>query len=213
MKWLITLIALIVLITLYFLWMAWIMHNVKTPKYTVIEKSNSFEIRDYAPMIIATVHVSGDRSEAINQGFRKLAAFIFGDNHQANQSSTKIAMTAPVMQQSEKIAMTTPVMQSHAENSNHWKVQFVMPADYTLETLPKPNNQDIQITQQPAHKIVAITFSGRPTAEKLAKYQQHLTQFITDKHLKTIGEPIYAFYNPPWTLPMLRRNEILWQLA
>ena len=117
-------------------------------------------------------------------------------------------MTAPVTQTtSEKIAMTAPVTQTG--NGDEWKMQFMMPSQWTLETLPKPLDERVKFVEMPAKKFAVITFSGFWNEKTFKKQQQKLLDFITSNKLETIGQPIKAFYNPPWTLPFLRRNEIL----
>lgn len=112
-----------------------IVSNVEHPKYKVAERSGNIEIRDYVPMIVAEADVKGERREAIGKGFRIIADYIFGNNTAAQ----KVPMTAPVTQQgNEKIAMTAPVTQQGVDNT--WRVRFVMPSKYTMQTLPKPNN-------------------------------------------------------------------------
>lgn len=128
------------------------------PKYILLQKSDSFELREYAPQILAEVTVEGDLDAASNQGFRLIAGYIFGQN----QVSEKIAMTVPVavepndQQKSAKIAMTAPVgiepVKSDQSSGNRWTVSFVMPSEYTLETLPKPLNAKVKIRELPAEK-------------------------------------------------------------
>lgn len=181
-----------------------IVSNVEQAKYEVVKSYSNIEIRDYAPMIIAEVEVSGERKEAINQGFRLVADYIFGNN----KSNTKVAMTAPVVQeQSEKIAMTAPVSQQ--SDGDNWKVHFVMPANYTMETLPKPNNPIVKLKEIEGKRFVAIRFAGIAGEESLKKNTEVLQKFITDNGLKSQSVPTYAFFNPPWTLPFLRRNEVM----
>ena len=185
-----------------------IVSNVEQAQYTVSEKEDSIEIRDYAPMIVAEVDVSGEQDKAINQGFRLIADYIFGNN----TSSQKVAMTAPVIQQqSEKIAMTAPVIQSGAGDS--WKVRFVMPANYTMATLPKPNNQAVKLMNVPGKRFAAIRFSGLAGKDSLGVHAGKLKAFIDAKKLSALSAPTYAFYNPPWTLPFLRRNEVMIELG
>lgn len=185
-----------------------IVSNVEQAKYTVTEVHGNIELRDYAPMIIAEVEVQGVRKEAINKGFRLVADYIFGNN----KSNVKVAMTAPVVQeQSEKIAMTAPVSQQ-AEGDN-WKVHFVMPSSYTMETLPKPNNSLVKIKEIDGKSFVAIRFSGVAGEENLKKNTEELQKFITDNNYKSQSVPTYAFFNPPWTLPFLRRNEVMIEIA
>ena len=184
-----------------------IMSQVEQPKYTVLESQGEIEVRQYAPMIVAEVEVRGERMKALNQGFRLIADYIFGNN----LSSKKVAMTAPVTQElGEKIAMTAPVTQHGTGNS--WKVRFVMPEDYTLDTLPKPKNKDVRLISIPAKKVVVIRFSGYNTDKNINTHREALMKYIEDQHLSVVGQPTTAFYNPPWTLPFLRRNEIMVEL-
>lgn len=189
------------------------------PKYTLLEKSEPFELRAYAPRIVAEVQVSGDLDAASSQGFRLIAAFIFGKN----QVSEKIAMTAPVgiesgdQSKSAKIAMTAPVLTEGSKSpdvnaKNAWTVSFVMPAEYTLDSLPKPLDSQVKIRQVPAEKRAVITFSGFYNEEKVLEKTQALRDWMKSQNLRSIGEPQFARYNPPWTLPFMRRNEVMIQV-
>lgn len=185
---------------------AWgpIVSNVEQAKYDVVETHGTIEIRDYSPMIVAEVSVSGDREEAISAGFRMIADYIFGNNI----SSQKVAMTAPVIEEpSEKIAMTAPVTQQGGEGV--WLVRFVMPSSYTMETLPKPNNAEVILNEIAGKRFAVIRFSGLPKPDSLEKQSRQLEAFIQEKKLQSVSEPTYAFFNPPWTLPFLRRNEVM----
>lgn len=185
---------------------AWgpVMSNVEQPKYVVVESRDSIEIRDYAPMIVAEAEIRGERKAAINQGFRMIADYIFGNN----ASVRKVAMTAPVTQQAnEKIAMTAPVTQEAAGES--WKIRFVMPAAYTMASLPKPNNQAVKLREIEGKRFAVIRFSGMGSAGNLKVHADRLASFIREKRLQPISAVTYAFYNPPWTLPFLRRNEVM----
>ncbi len=179
------------------------MGAIEIPSYTVIEKSESIEVREYVPVIQAEVTVAGERKKAINAGFRLLADYIFGNN----QPKKTIAMTAPVTQQKGvRIAMTAPVTQIKEEDV--WKVQFTMPSSYSLETLPQPNNPKVRIITKPASRVAVIKFSGFWSNRSLKKHLAELDTYIKAHQLKIEGDPTYAFYNPPWTLPFFRRNEI-----
>jgi hypothetical protein len=181
-----------------------IMSKVEQPKYKVLRSKGNIELREYEPMIIAEVEVSGERKEAIRQGFKILADFIFGNN----VSKKRMEMTAPVTNQlSEKIAMTAPVMQEG--HMDKWKVRFVMPAKYSLETLPKPNSKEVTLISAPAKCFAVIRFSGFADDASIKKNTQELENYIVAENLKIIGKPIIAFYNPPWTVPFLRRNEVM----
>ena len=218
--------------------------NVEEPKYRVLSQTKYIEVRQYDPMIIAQVRITGERNEAANAGFRILADFIFGNNQKAasstgsqtyeeipmtapvvQQESERIPMTAPVVQQeSEKIPMTAPVVQQESEKvpmtapvvqqsqGKNWIVHFVMPQNHTLETLPKPKDQRIRIIQKPSQKYVVIRFSGLSSVGNLAEHEATLRSYIIKEQLVTTSKPIYAFYNPPWTLPFLRRNEIMFRI-
>ena len=182
---------------------------IEEPKFTLIEQEQSFELRDYAPKIIAEVVVDGDMRESSSKGFRLIADYIFGNNTAQYGRSEKISMTAPVSVEprAEKISMTAPVGVQHEKNG--WKVYFVMPSQYTLETLPKPNNPLVSIKQISSQKFAVIRFSGLVDEEKMAKKVAELKQWVVNKKLKILGNPELARYNPPWTLPFLRRNEVM----
>jgi hypothetical protein len=191
---------------------------IEEPKYVVIEKSEPFELRSYAPRIVAEVKVEGDLDSAASQGFRLIAGYIFGKN----QVAEKIAMTAPVgvepsdQNKSSKIAMTVPVAIEGAKSfespNNQWTVSFVMPSEYTLATLPKPLNSQVKIREVPAEKRAVILFTGFNSAEKTQEKTLLLQDWIKSKNWKTTGDPQFARYNPPWSLPFLRRNEVMIQI-
>jgi len=186
---------------------AWgpIVSNVEQAKYDVVESHGTIEIRDYAPIIVAEAEVKGEREPAINQGFRMIADYIFGNNI----SAQKVAMTAPVTQQaSEKIAMTAPVTQQGSDSGN-WEVHFVMPSTYTMDTLPKPKNEAVKLKEIPAKRYAVIRFSGIGKSTRLEQEKHHLEAFMSEKHLKPLAPATFAFFNPPWTLPFLRRNEVM----
>ncbi|MEI8344587.1 MAG: heme-binding protein [Candidatus Omnitrophota bacterium] len=184
------------------------MGRIEMPSYKVIRRSGPIEVRGYSPVLSAEVEVDGERSKAINAGFRLLADYIFGNN----EPKKAIAMTAPVIQQKgQKIAMTAPVVQSKA--GQLWKVRFTMPSCYTPESLPKPNNPRIRIVPMPVWRAVVLRFSGSWTEGNWRKHLSRLDAFVKKEGLVVGGEPVYLFYNPPWTLPFLRRNEISYTLA
>jgi len=181
-----------------------IVSNVEQPKYQIAESSGNIEIRNYPPMIVAEAEVTGDRSDAIGKGFRTIADYIFGNNTTAQ----KVPMTAPVTQQgSEKIAMTAPVTQQG--DGNTWRVRFIMPSSYTMDKLPKPNNPAVKLKEVGAKRYAVIRFSGMAGEDSLKRRTKELDAFISAKNLTPQSVPTYAFYNPPWTLPFLRRNEVM----
>ena len=178
---------------------------IQEAKYEMVKKDNKFEIRDYAPHILAETVVEGDIKDAGNTAFKRLFRYISGDN----RSREKVAMTAPVSQQpvGEKIKMTAPVGQQRVKES--WAVSFMMPASYTLETLPEPENPKVTLRQVPARRMAAIRYSGFWSEKGYLRYKLELESWIHEKGLTIVGDPIWARYNPPFTPWFLRRNEIL----
>ncbi|MES1964354.1 heme-binding protein [Psychrobacter sp. AH5] len=185
------------------------------PNYTILNQSDDFELRRYDPQIVAETYVAGDQKQASNKGFRILADYIFGNNTAPSGKSSKINMTSPVKMQpqkgdnkpSQKIAMTAPV--NLQEQDGRWRVRFVMPSQYTMQTLPKPNNPEVKISEVPAQTYGVIQFSGLTGAEKVASKTAALKKWMQSQNLKQVGQPELARYNPPWTLPFMRRNEIM----
>ncbi len=180
------------------------------PKFSLIEKNGDFELRLYKPMIVAETYVDGSLSEASNAGFRLIAGYIFGGNKSRQDSSPeKIAMTAPVTleQSSQKIAMTAPVVVENKDNQ--WRVHFVMPAGYTLNSLPIPNDSRVSLREIPEQKTAVIVFSGFTGEDKIKDKTAVLLDWIKSRGFNATSTPQLARYNPPWTLPFFRRNEIL----
>ena len=184
-----------------------IMSNVEHPNYLVIKKHSSIEWREYAPRIIATVTVTGLREESIATGFRQLADYIFGSNAVANSTEKGTTKLTPTNQ---KIAMTAPVEQLYKENG--WVISFNMPNEHSLETLPKPYNPAVKITAKNAQSVIAIKFSGSNSTKNIQIHEEKLKTFAQQNDIAINGNPIYAFYNPPWTLPILRRNEVMFEI-
>lgn len=184
-----------------------LMSRVEQPEYLVLLTEKNIEIRQYRPMLIAEVTISDTRENAISLGFRQLADYIFGNN----QIQQKVEMTAPVQQQrSTKIAMTAPVQQQATTDA--WLVSFVMPVEYTSQTLPKPMNAEIKIKKIPAKKYIVIRFSGVNSDKNVKKHEKVLFDYVERNKLAATKSAKYAFYNPPWTLPPLRRNEVMFEL-
>ena len=181
-----------------------VMSDVEKPDYKVIQSEQNIEIRQYEPMIIAEVEVDGKREDAIGDGFRLLADYIFGNN----TVQQVISMTAPVQQkENQKIAMTSPVQQQSTGKS--WRMSFVMPSKYSMDSLPVPNNNRIRLKEILTKKFVVIEFSGTNSNENVTEHENQLMNYIEANQIKFNGSPKYAFYNPPWSLPFLRRNEVM----
>jgi len=177
--------------------------------YNVVKKDDKFEIRDYAPHILAETVVEGDLEQAGNKAFNKLFRYISGDN----RSRDKVAMTAPVSQEAigEKIKMTAPVGQQRVQD--RWAVSFMMPASYTLETLPEPEDPKVMLRQVPALRVAAVRYSGFWSEKNYLRCKLELDSWIRERGLTIVGDPVWARYNPPFTPWFLRRNEILIPIA
>jgi len=173
--------------------------------YKVLRKENNFEIRDYAPHILAETVVEGDLEEAGDKAYRRLFRYISGEN----RSRDKMATAAPVSQEQkgEKIQMTAPVGQRSVQEE--WAVSFMMPASYTLETLPEPEDPKVTLRQVPARRMAAVRYSGFWSEKNYLRYKLELESWIHERGLSIAGDPIWARYNPPFTPWFLRRNEIL----
>lgn len=173
--------------------------------YNVVKRDGIFEVRDYAPHILAETVVEGDFEQAGSKAFRRLFRYISGDN----LSLDKVAMTAPVSQEAkgEKIEMTAPVGQQRVED--RWVVSFMMPASYTLETLPKPQDPQITLRQVPSRRMAAVRYSGFWSEKNYFRCRVKLESWIHESGLTIVGDPIWARYNSPFSLWFLRRNEIL----
>jgi len=182
--------SVVLIIILWCILVGPIMSNVEKPKYHVISSQENIEIRKYNPMIIALVEVQGERKEAIKGGFKILADYIFGNN----KSKEDIPMTAPVRQQ---------------KFQENWQISFIMPSEYNMETLPQPNNKNISLKELPSKKYIVINFSGMISDQNIALHEEKLKKYTLENEMHILSSPIYAFYNPPWTLPFMRRNEIM----
>ena len=203
------------------LWMGAAM-AAEEPKYQVLSAEGSFEVRHYAPVLIAEVLVDGDMDDASGQGFRLIADYIFGNNQSEDSAaSSKIAMTAPVTveAQSAKIAMTAPVSiepqstQPEMGRASQWRVSFVMPSQYTLKSIPKPKNKAVSLREVPEKYVVVLKYSGFNSAAKVQRLSDEALAWGKAQGLKILGRPQLARYDPPWTLPMFRRNEIMVEVA
>jgi hypothetical protein len=195
---------------------------IEEPAFELIEKAEPYEIRLYRPFIVAETVVDGDLDAASNAGFRLIADYIFGNNlavggKAGDKTNAKIAMTAPVAAEpvSEKIAMTTPVLaepQAAGMDASRWRIHFVMPSQYSLATLPKPVNPAVQLRAVPGQRFAVLVFSGFAGAEKVQAKSDELLAWVSQRGFKTRGVVQLARYNPPWTLPFFRRNEVMVEL-
>lgn len=173
------------------------------PAFTLFDRAGEVELRRYAPRLIAEVEVAGEELAARNRGFRPLAAFIFGENARAE----RIGMTAPVTQAGgERIGMTTPVAQRGGEG--RWVIGFLMPARYTLATLPVPRDPAIRIRELPEETVAVLRFAGPTDPAAVAAAEARLRAALAGSAWRVAGPGGAWFYDPPWTIPALRRSEV-----
>ncbi len=174
--------------------------GVEEPLHSVETLADGVEIRRYGPRIAAETTVVADEEAARTVAFRRLAGYIFGANHR----SDRIAMTAPVGQ---KIAMTAPVSQQAGEDQG-WVIRFYMPTGWTLQSLPTPDDERVALVDLPPETVAVLRFSGDRGTRSIAEHTKRLRATLRAYGFLTIGEPTAWFYDPPWTLPFLRRNEV-----
>jgi hypothetical protein len=201
------LIFIIILVLVFWYLRKYMSEKVETTNYTVLKYEKDYEIRSYQNHIIAQVTVEGDYKEASRKGFRILAGYIFGNN----RKKENIAMTSPVTQQentNQKIAMTSPVLVNLKEEESY-KIAFGMPAKYKIEDLPIPNDSRIQILEIETKKVAAMIFSGSISENAIQEKKKEFLEILNQNGISIKSETYYAGYNPPWTLPWMRRNEIL----
>jgi len=183
--------------------------NTEEPDYTSVAVDGAFELRDYPALVVAEITHTGTRQAANSRSFRRLAAYIFAQDRPAG--GERIAMTSPVFQdrapRDEKIAMTAPVMEEQVAKDS-WRMRFVMPSKYTLDTLPEPP-ADISLTEIPARRMATVRFAGNASAEDLSEMEQMLAEWIEAQGLRAKGAFEYAFYNAPMVPGPLRRNEVM----
>jgi hypothetical protein len=173
------------------------------PHYTVVETLGALQIREYGPRIAAETTVTGNELSSRSDGFRRLAGYIFG----GNSGRASIAMTAPVAQStSQTIAMTAPVVQDQTA-PGEWRIRFFMPANYTLDTLPRPNDPAVHIVSVPPQTYGVYRYTGSIDAAATETARRELLRLLQGSGWSPTGEPVSWFYDPPWTLPFLRRNE------
>lgn len=202
MKWILLLIGVVIAWSLW----GYFSSRVEQAAYTVLEKKDGYEVRQYAPRIVAQTTVQGGYGKSLNEGFTIIAGYIFG----GNTTQEKIAMTAPVLDRavlSENIPMTAPVTATLGGESH--VVSFVMPSNYTLETLPKPNDSRVQLVEVPEQKMAVRTFSWFWSEGRVAKMESQLRAALVRDGVVAVGAPQFAGYNAPWTPPWMVRSEVM----
>jgi len=171
---------------------------IEEPSYQTLLNEPPFEHRRYSGFVVAETTLEGSFDAASRTGFRRVAGYIFGDNTVQNGGSKKIAMTAPVTVEPKE---------------GGWRLHFVMPSAEKLESLPRPNNSEVNLRRIGEHDVVAIQFGGWTTEAAIAEATANLKSWAQTKQLQIVGSPQVARYNDPFTLPWRRRNEILIEVA
>lgn len=178
--------------------------KIQTPSYTVVTTVRDYQIRQYQSYVVAETHQKGSREEAASGGFRELFRYISG----SNSARSKVPMTAPVLQSSEgkgaKIAMSAPVIKEGDST-----IAFVMPRGYRPEDLPQPTSANVKLRAVPAHRVAVTTFSGLPTDAKIRRKTEQLLSALERDGVAVSSSPRIALYNPPWTPPFMRKNEVM----
>ena len=167
------------------------------PSYNVVLKEDGLEIRDYEPAVVVETQVLASRRDAAGEAFRSLFNYISGNN----AASLEIPMTSPVTQ--------TPVGKGLDGVSDNWAIRFFLPSSLSMEDIPKPLQQDINIVTLAAQRFASVSFKGTQNDKKVAKYTARLREFISQNGYGVTGEPVYGFYDPPFVPWFLRDNEIL----
>lgn len=196
---------------------------VETLAYEVESKDGNFEIRKYGDHILAHVDIEAPFNEAMNMGFSVLANYIFGGNkkrssiemtapvEEEQRKSEKIPMTAPVteesLKESEKIKMTTPVTEE--ETGNMHRISFVMPAKYTMEALPEPEDEKIKFEEIKEEKMAVLRFKGRVKEKLAAEKIEEMKRWLKENNIQPESNFVVAQYNHPAVPGFLRRNEIM----
>lgn len=185
----------------------YVVKDIEEPSYQVLSKADDYEVRLYEPYIIAQTTVSGDYDDAMSDGFREIAGYIFG----GNSSNDEISMTAPVLENaqdtSQKIAMTAPVLDTGTTDKR--SVAFVMPSKYSLESLPVPNSDKVTFAEIPARKIAVLAYGFYANESRIAAKKLELLNRLQSDGVSVKGEVTSARYNPPFSMPLFLRNEVM----
>lgn len=177
--------------------------------YSILDQQGQFQLREYDALLVAETWVDSAFEEAGRTAFGRLFGYISGDN----VSAMDIAMTAPVMAlqpdpaNGEEIAMTTPV--TSEKSGSGWRFAFVLPSTFSFENTPLPTNDKVKLAAIPAKKVAVLRYSGSWSEATYETNLQLLRQWMLDNNLEADSQPRIAGYDPPWTLPFLRRNEVM----
>jgi effector-binding domain-containing protein len=186
------------IITLLFATPAWAEYE--QPSYNLVFQQNGLEIRDYAPAVVVETQVVASRRDAAGDAFRSLFNYISGNN----DASLEIPMTSPVAQ--------TYAGRERDNVSGKWAVRFFLPRDLSAEAIPEPLQLGVNIVTLGAQRFASVSFKGTQNDKKVAKNSARLREFIAQNGYRVSGQPVYAFYDPPFVPWFLRDNEILFPI-
>ncbi len=173
--------------------------------YHVKDSDHNFEVREYAPRIVAEVEASGTREKALNEAFQTLAGYLFGKN--SPQSPIELSKSVSDKNSKVKLSMTLPVT-TQSVGPDTIRMRFLMPSDYTIDKLPVPEDKRVKVFELPAQKIAVLRFSGSARKDNFDRHLETLKEYMEAKGLTAAGDPYEAYYNPPFTPIFLKRNEI-----
>ena len=157
-------------------------------KYQTLDVNEIYEIRKYSDRLVIETETSNQ-----NSSFRKLFNYISG----SNEKNQEIKMTAPVTQ---------------IEKNGNMTMQFYLPSEFDESNVPNPSNSEVKILNMKGGYFAAITYSGRASDKNFLKHKEILENQLKEDNIKILSPPIRATYNSPFTLPMLRRNEVMFEI-
>ncbi len=208
-----------VLIALWIFGSRRFIRGIETPKYSVLDRKSGYEIREYEPYIVARTDVHGSFGGSLNQGFRIIADYIFGNNVSIRSAIMQETSSSRSQESSEikgeKIPMTAPVISEKIHSldmQGKYSISFVMPSGYSLETIPAPRDGRVEIMEAKRHFAAVLAFSGYATEKRVLRKRRLLREMLTRDEIKTKHGYKVAQYNPPWTFPLMRRNEVIIEL-
>jgi DNA gyrase inhibitor GyrI len=180
-------IGIVVVLLVAAIWVGWATSRAgyMSAPYKVVKKDGNYEVREYPTLAIVQTPMRG-----ADDSFMRLFRYIDGQN----AASQKIAMTTPVF-------MTTNSM------------AFVMPDKMTADKVPQPNNNQVSVSSIPAGKFAVMRFSGRRNTANESEAFAALNAWLQSNNLHSTGDPMFGYFDPPWTLPFMRRNEVMLRLA
>jgi effector-binding domain-containing protein len=174
--------------------------------YKVKETDHSFEVREYGPRIVAEVEAAGEREKALNDAFSTLAGYLFGKN--SPHATAVVTKTISDSDGKAKLSMTAPVTTQSIGTGGRIRMRFFMPPEYTMDSLPIPDDKRVKVFELPAQRIAVLRFSGSARKSNFDRHLETLRKILESKGLTPTGDPYEAYYNPPFTPIFLKRNEI-----